>query len=175
MAVLLTDVTPPIKEVATLGQAAVAVYSLLFQSAHQDRRYSVEGNERRDCGGTTHWSHKAIADTLSMSKNTVRAATDKLMDNGFIGVIGYEESSKGSQHRVYRVFHPKEVEAQRHVISLFNDPPSVRYSQRRSTERQEVMVSWDDETDYTDTKEANNLRSKLPPVRAGEREATMVG
>jgi DNA-binding transcriptional MocR family regulator len=175
MSVLLTDVTPPIKEVATLGQAAVAVYSLLFQSAHQDRRYSVEGNERRDCGGTTHWSHKAIADTLSMSKNTVRAATDKLMDNGFIGVIGYERSTTGSNHRIYRVFHPNEIEAQRHVISLFKDPPSVRYSQRRSTERQDFVEDTTDDYNYTDTNEANNLRSKLPPARAGEREATMVG
>jgi hypothetical protein len=175
MAVLLNDVTPPITEVAKLGQAAVAVYSLLFQSAHQDRRYGADGGERRDCGGTTHWSHKAIADTLSMAEKTVRAATDKLLDNGFIGVIGYQESSKGSQHRVYRVFHPKEVEAQRAVLSFFTDPPSVRYSQRRSTERQEYLEGFQDEQDYTDTKEANNLRSKLPPVRAGEREATMVG
>jgi hypothetical protein len=175
MSVLLTDVTPPIKEVATLGQAAVAVYSLLFQSAHQDRRYGMGDGERRDCGGTTHWSHKAIADTLSMSKNTVRAATDKLLDNGFIGVIGYERSTTGSNHRVYRVFHPNEIEAQRVALSFFTDPPSVRYSQRRSTERQDYIEETTEDYDYTDTNEANNLRSKLPPVRAGEREATMVG
>ena len=30
---------PPLIEVAKLGYAAVAVYSLLYQSAYQDQRY----------------------------------------------------------------------------------------------------------------------------------------
>ena len=39
MTVILKDIVPPIIEVSKLGYAAVAVYSLLFQSAFQDRRY----------------------------------------------------------------------------------------------------------------------------------------
>jgi hypothetical protein len=131
MAVLLRDVAPPIRQVAELGQAAVAVYSLLFESAYKDRRFSLviegETTERRDFGGTTSWSHKAIADTLHMSSKTVVKVTNELLDNGFLTVIGWEESSKGNKHRIYRVIHPKNLEAQRYAISMFNDPPSVRW------------------------------------------------
>ena len=131
MAVLLRDTAPPIKDVAALGQAAVAVYSLLFESAYKDRRFDFEREDkqtvRRDMGGTTSWSHKAIADTLHMSKTTVVKTTNLLLDNGYLTVVGWEHSSTGSKHRVYRVIHPKDVSAQQYVIGLFSDPPSVRW------------------------------------------------
>ena len=127
MTVILKDVVPPIVEVAKLGYAAVAVYSLLFQSAHRDRCYAqVRPGYRADTGGTTNWSHKAIADTLSMGKAKVIKATDALLDSGFIQVIARESSAKGSKHRVYRVTHPDHLEAQRHVLSLFDEPSSLR-------------------------------------------------
>ena len=44
MAVILKDTVPPITEVAKLGYASVAVYSLLYQSAYQDQRY-----DKRSC------------------------------------------------------------------------------------------------------------------------------
>lgn len=148
MSVLLRDTAPPIREVAELGQAAVSVYSLLFESAHKDRRYSVvqegEVKERRDCGGTTSWSHKAIADTLHMSKTTVVKTTNLLLDNGYITVVGWEQSGTGSNHRVYRVLHPKDVPAQQHVISLFDDPPSVRW---RKVEESRKTMTQDTEED----------------------------
>lgn len=72
LTVILRDTVPPIIEVAKLGYAAVAVHSLLYQSAYQDQRYDVRKCVRRKdlrhCGGTTSWSHKAIADTLGMGK-----------------------------------------------------------------------------------------------------------
>ena len=77
---------PPIIEVAKLGYAAVAVYSLLYQSAYQDQRYDVRKCVRRKdlrhCGGTNSWSHKAIADTLGMGKAKVILSIDLLLDNG---------------------------------------------------------------------------------------------
>ena len=127
MSVILKDVAPPIMEVAELGYAAVAVYSLLFQSAHRDRCYAqIAPGYRADTGGTTNWSHKAIADTLSMGKAKVIQATDALLDNGFIQVIARERSATGSKHRVYRVTHPDQLEAQRQALSLFDEPPSIR-------------------------------------------------
>jgi hypothetical protein len=127
MAVILKDVEPPILEVAKLGYAAVAVYSLLFQSAHRDRCYAqIAPGYRADTGGTTNWSHKAIADTLSMGKAKVIQATDSLLDAGFIQVIARIRSATGSKHRVYRVTHPEHLEAQRLALSLFDEPPSVR-------------------------------------------------
>lgn len=127
MAVILKDVEPPILEVAKLGYAAVAVYALLFQSAHRERNYVVnESDVKRDTGGTTYWSHKAIADCLSMGKAKVIKATDALLDNGFIQVIARVRSATGSKHRVYRVTHPEHLRTQRQVLSLFDEPSSVR-------------------------------------------------
>ena len=127
MTLILKDVVPPIMEVAKLGYAAVAVYSLLFQSAHRDRCYAqIAPGYRADTGGTTNWSHKAIADTLGMGKAKVIQATDALLDAGFIQVIARERSATGSKHRVYRVTHPDQMEAQRHVLSLFDEPSSLR-------------------------------------------------
>ena len=127
MTVTLKDVAPPIIDVAKLGYAAVAVYSLLFQSAHRDRCYAqIAPGYRADTGGTTNWSHKAIADTLSMGKAKVIQATDALLDTGFIQVIARERSATGSKHRVYRVTHPDRLDAQRHALSLFDEPSSVR-------------------------------------------------
>ena len=126
MTVILKDIVPPIIEVSKLGYAAVAVYSLLFQSAFQDRRYEKGKYEyRRDCGGTTTWSHKALADTLGMGKKKVLESVDALLDNGFIQLVGLIPSSKGSMHRVYRVTHPIMLETVRAVIPMMPYAPSV--------------------------------------------------
>ena len=78
MTVILKYTVPLITEIAKLGYAAVAVYSLMYQSAYQDLRYDKrkyrKWQDRRDCGGTTNWSHKAIAETLHMGKAKVIAA-----------------------------------------------------------------------------------------------------
>ena len=127
MAVILKDVEPPIMEVARLGYAAVAVYALLFQSAHRDRTYAeINPGYRTDTGGTTNWSHKAIAETLSMGKAKVIKATDALLDAGFIQVIGRMRSATGSKHRIYRVTHPDHLEDQRAALLLFSEPSSTR-------------------------------------------------
>ena len=93
----------------------------------RDREYSHSSEGfPRDTGGTTTWSHKAIAETLKMGKAKVIQSTDVLLDSGFLQVIGRVPSSKGSKHRIYRVIHPKEIEAQRLIIAYFDEPPSVR-------------------------------------------------
>ena len=128
MTVILKDTVPPIIEVAKLGYAAVAVYSLLYQSAYQDQRYDskqcVRRKDTRDCGGTTNWSHKAIAETLGMGKAKVIASIDLLLDNGFIQHEGFMQSSKGSRHRIYRVVHPNMIDTVRAVMPLLPSLPS---------------------------------------------------
>jgi hypothetical protein len=139
MTVILKDVVPPILEVAKLGYAAVAVYSLLFQSAHRDRCYTeILPGYRADTGGTTHWSHKAIAETLGMGKAKVIQATDALLDAGFIQVISRVRSGTGSKHRVYRVTHPDHLETQRHILNLFDEPSSVRNKRIDGHKREEA-------------------------------------
>ena len=87
MTVILKDAVPPITEIAKLGYAAVSIYSLMHQSAYQDlrcdRRIYRKWKERRDCGGTTSCSHKAIAQNLHMGKANVIYAIDLLLVNEF--------------------------------------------------------------------------------------------
>ena len=96
MSVILGDTVPPIMEVAKLGYAAVAVYSLLKQSAYQDQKFDsrkyLKSQDRRDCGGTTNWSHKAIAETLGMGKAEVIDSINLLLDNAFIQHEGFMQS-----------------------------------------------------------------------------------
>ena len=125
MAVILKDTVPPITEVAKLGYASVAVYSLLYQSAYQDQRYDKRSfAQRRDCGGTTNWSHKAIADTLGMGKSKMLKCINLLLDHCFIQCIGLLDSSKGSKHRIYRVVHPSEIENVRNAMAFMPLTPS---------------------------------------------------
>lgn len=126
MTVILRDTVPPIIEVADLGYAAVAVYSLLYQSAYQDIRYDKRNCvRRRDCGGTTNWSHKGIANKLHMGKQKVIECIYQLLDNGFIQHEGLMTSAKGSKHRVYRVVHPTMLETVRAVMPTLPDKPSI--------------------------------------------------
>ena len=128
MTVILRDTVPPIIEVAKLGYATVAVYSLLWQSAYQDRRYDkrkcIRRKDRKHAGGTTSWSHKAIADTLKMGKQKVLTSIDLLLDNGFIQHEGFEQSTKGSKHRTYRVVHPFMIDTVRAVMPILPRPAS---------------------------------------------------
>ena len=127
MTVILKNTVPPILEVAELGYAAVAVYSLLYQSAYQDQRYDQRNCVlRMDCGGTTHWTHKGIADKLGMGKKKVLESIEALLDHGFIQFAGMLKSSRGSQQRLYRVVHPAMIDTVRAVMQLLPEPPSER-------------------------------------------------
>ena len=125
MTVILKDTVPPIIEVSELGYAAVAVYSLLYQSAYQDQRYDQRQCVRpRDCGGTTHWTHKGLADKLGMRKKKVIESIDALLDNGFIQFAGMLTSSRGSKKRLYRVVHPTMLDTVRAVMPMLPELPS---------------------------------------------------
>ena len=125
MTVILKDTVPPILEVAELGYAAVAVYSLLYQSAYQDQRFDKRNCVlRMDCGGTTHWTHKGLADKLGMGKKKVIESIDALLDNGFIQLAGVLKSSRGSRQRLYRVVHPAMLDTVRAVLPTLPELPS---------------------------------------------------
>jgi len=127
MVVLLNDVAPPIREISSLGYAAVAVYGLLFESAHRERNFArAMGGQQVVTGGTSYWSHKAITQTLKLGKATVLNAVDALIDNGYIQVIGYSRPPKGSLKRVYRVIHPLHIAEQRKALEIIGGRPSER-------------------------------------------------
>ena len=77
-----------------------------------------------DCGGTTHWTHKGIADKPVMAKKKVIESIDALFDNGFIQLSGMLPSSKGSKHRLYRFVYLTRIDTVRAVMPLLSELPS---------------------------------------------------
>ena len=115
-----------------------------------ERRYKT----RRIPGGTTSWSHKAIADTLAMRKAKVIASIDLLLDNGFIQHEGFMSSSNGSKHRIYRVVHPEMIETVRAVMPILPSLPSETAKRLSNSKSRSFMCSagdadWDPDSPDT--------------------------
>ena len=131
MTVSLRCTTAPIRDVSNLGYASVAVYSLLFESAYKEHEFHRPAHGAPYItAGTTHWSHKAISQTLHMGKATLIKAIDRLLDNGYVTVIGYSPSPTGSVHRVYRVLHPDHIQDQQHALDVIGIPASTRQKKK---------------------------------------------
>ena len=115
----LRGTKPLIEEALKVGPRALLVYVWLWDSA--------EKHHESDTGGTTTWSHKALADKLRMSNTTVIASINGLLDAGLIQREGLvpPQGGKGSWKNRYRVTHPQMLEAQRQAISVMG-PPSER-------------------------------------------------
>ena len=113
----------PILEVAKLKvSGAVEVYALLWESAYKDiridQRKRLPKNERRDCGGTSEWSIKGLADVLGIGRDKVRKAIKALLNSGFISIDGLLATQQGSKKRQFRVTHPGQLEARRAAIEI---------------------------------------------------------
>ena len=122
MTVLLKG-PPPIFEVAKLKVGgAVEVYALLWESAYKDiridQRKKLPKNERRDCGGTSEWSIKGLADVLGLGKEKVRKAIKALLTSGFVSIDGLLPTHQGSKKRLFRVTHPGQLEARKAAIEI---------------------------------------------------------
>ena len=122
MTVLLKG-PPPIYEVAKLKiSGAVEVYALLWESAYKDiridQRKKLPKNERRDCGGTSEWSIKGLADVLGLGKEKVRKAIKALLTSGFVSIDGRLPTHQGSKKRQFRVTYPGQPEARKAAIEI---------------------------------------------------------
>ena len=146
---------PPIRDVARLNiNGAVQMYALLWESAfmdiRMDTRKSAPKSERRDCGGTSEWSIKGIANELHLGKATVLKAMTALLENGFISIDCRIPTGQGSWKRVFRVTPPNEIEARQYAISIMGtdnlDTPSTS-----------TTIEWDDCQDSTDEEFLNLL------------------
>ena len=84
----LQNCCPPLVQVAKLGGLCSQVYAVLWESAYKDVRRDPGLHQqwaaRRDCGGTTEWTVKGIANELGSCRKRVGKAIDQLLDNGFI-------------------------------------------------------------------------------------------
>ena len=131
MSVILKDTVPPIIEVAEFGYAAVAVYSLLCQSAYQGQWYDKKNYvKRKNCGGTTNWSRKGIANKLHIGKQKALECIDVYLDNGFIQLQAFMTSSMGSKCRIHRVVHPNMLEIVRNMMPIIPYRPSRGVKER---------------------------------------------
>ena len=177
MTVSLRGTTAPIRDVSNLGYAAVAVYSLLFESAYKEHEFHRPAHGAPYVtAGTTHWSHKAISQTLHMGKATLIKAIDRLLDNGYVTVIGYSPSTTGSVHRVYRVLHPDHVKDQQHALEVIGMPASTRQKARDQMARETYVEYRDEECEErakTDDElkfyiDENHRQTRLVATRAVE-------
>lgn len=112
----IDDATPPMHEVVKFGGKTPMVYMLLWNAAQQD--------VRDQSGGTTSYTVKGIANELGISRNTVAAAIDKLLDDGLIQIEHEIWSKEGSNTILWRVTHPQMLKAQRYAISVMGKPSS---------------------------------------------------
>ena len=114
MNLIIKDAKPPLLEVAKLKGKCSQVYALMWESASKDVRVNR--------GGTTRWSIKGMANVLSLNPRTIKSSLCRLLDGGFIQVIGYVPSSFGKNHTLFRVTHPNQLDAVRHSISVIGSP-----------------------------------------------------
>jgi DNA-binding transcriptional MocR family regulator len=121
--VKLDGVTPPLTDVAILGNNPLRVYVVLFEAAQADNR----GN----CGGTTSWTIKGLANEIGIERRTVSKALDKLLDSGYIQIAGEQRNKDSSNSTVWRVTHPEQLEAVRYSIEMMG-PPSERLKKMRT-------------------------------------------
>ena len=123
---LLLDGPPPIMEVSQLNlPGAVEVYALLFESAYKtrdiDTRKDLPWSLREDTGATTEWSIKGMAKQLHLGKEKVGKAIDGLLDAGFIKVLYFVPTSRGSHKRVFQVVKYNQLENYRHSLEVMGE------------------------------------------------------
>ena len=137
----LEGICPDLKSIARLGSNPLLVYSVLFESAQQDNR--------GDCGGTTSWSIKGLSNELGIERRTVTRSLEKLLDNGHIQIAGELQNKGGSNQTIWRVTHPKMLDAVLYSIEIMGKP-SLRLKKMRTKQKkvdtskyQEPQYSWD--------------------------------
>ena len=123
---VVLDGPPPILEVSQLNTpGAVEVYALLFESAYKDRRFDkrkhLPWTLRSDTGATSEWSVEGLARQLRIGKAKVGKAIDALLDAGFIRVLGYMSTGRGSKKRLFQVLKYNQLESYREALAVMPD------------------------------------------------------
>ena len=128
MSMILRNCCPPLVQVAKLGGLCSQVYAVLWESAYKDvrrdKRLHLPYEQRRDCGGTTSWSIKGIANEIGSTRYRVGQAIDTLLDAGYLIAESYVQGGRGTKTTVWRVVHPDQLEAVKHANSLLPVSPS---------------------------------------------------
>ena len=139
--VLIDKVMPPLNNIALLGSNPLRVYVVLFEAAQHD--------VRDNCGGTSCWTIKGIANQLVIQRKTVARALDKLLDTGYLQIAGEQKNGDGCHSSIWRVTHPAMLEAVRYSIELMGKP-SERLRRMRAKQQKIDTTKYYEGVDFTD-------------------------
>ena len=127
---ILRNCCPPLVQVGKLGGLCSQVYAVLWESAYKDVRLDPSLHkafqDRRNCGGTSEWTAKGIANELGSCRKRVGQSLDRLLDHGFVIAEDYFQDGRGSRITVWRVVHPDQLKSRKAAIDILGEPPSER-------------------------------------------------
>ena len=160
MTVILTGAKPPLQDVAKLGAKPAQLYGILWESALMDvaydKRKDLPYECRRDTGGTSIWTIKGLADYVGSCRKTISKAIDKLLDAGFIQAENIIPATYGRNKTIFRVVHPKMLEAVRNANDIMGGTPSNRWHKRLSNKVYDGDL-WDTTETPDKSYELNNI------------------
>ena len=79
-------------------------------------------SDRRDTGGTTHWSIDGLAKQLHIGHTTAEKAINILINHGFIRVLNFIPTGKGKKKRYFQIIHPSQIDNVRESLEILEEP-----------------------------------------------------
>ncbi len=127
---VILDGPPPIqriiKDIESVSAQTIAIYAYLWESAYWsqnlDRVDREFWSDRRDTGGTTHWSIDGLAKQLHIGHTTAEKAINTLIKHGFIRVLHFMPTKKGKKKRKYQIIHPSQIDSVRESLEILEEP-----------------------------------------------------
>ena len=109
-----------------MSAQTIAVYAYLWESAYWAQNLDRAGREfwsdRRDTGGTTHWSIDGLAKQLHIGHTTAEKAINILINHGFIRVLNFIPTGKGKKKRYFQIIHPSQIDNVRESLEILEEP-----------------------------------------------------
>jgi len=127
---VILDGPPPIqriiKDIESVSAQTIAVYAYLWESAYWAQNLDRAGREfwsdRRDTGGTSHWSIDGLAKQLHIGHTTAEKAINILINHGFIRVLNFIPTGKGKKKRYFQIIHPSQIDNVRESLEILEEP-----------------------------------------------------
>ena len=127
---VILDGPPPIqriiKDIESVSAQTIAIYAHLWESAYWAQNIDRAGREfwsdRRDTGGTTHWSIDGLAQQLRIGHTKAEKAINSLINHGFIRVLHFVPTKKGKRKRYFQIIHPSQIDNVRESLEILEKP-----------------------------------------------------
>ena len=89
-----------------MSAQTIAVYAYLWESAYWAQNLDRAGREfwsdRRDTGGTSHWSIDGLAKQLHIGHTTAEKAINILINHGFIRVLNSYQQGRERKRDTFK-------------------------------------------------------------------------